>query len=89
MPGWKDKDIAELIDSLLVPAQWVRPNFSYRPSLQDVGDEMVLEAAIAGQADIVTFDVRHFRPASRFGIRVFKPNEALKTYQEGRSHGEK
>jgi putative PIN family toxin of toxin-antitoxin system len=47
-----DEDIAALIDSLLVPAKWVTPHYSYRPMLDDPGDEMVLEAAINGGADI-------------------------------------
>lgn len=88
MEGWADEDLFALVDSLLVPALRVQSAFSYRPSLQDAGDELVLEAAIAGQADIVTFNVRDFQPASRFGVRVFKPNEALKLYQGGLSHGE-
>ena len=78
-----DKDIADLIDSLLVPAEWVTPHFTYRPLLDDPGDEMVLEAAINGGADIVTFNVRHFGPAARFGVRVFKPGDLLKILREG------
>ena len=27
------------------PAEWVTPHFTYRPLLDDPGDEMVLEAA--------------------------------------------
>lgn len=87
MEGWADEDLFALVDSLLVPALRVQSAFSYRPSLQDAGDELVLEAAIAGQAHIVTFNVRDFQPASRFGVRVFKPSEALKIYQGGLSHG--
>ena len=86
--GWADEDLFALVDSLLVPAVRVQSAFSDRPSLQDAGDELVLEAAIAGQADIVTFNVRDFQPASRFGVRVFKPSEVLKLYQGGLSHGE-
>src|SRR6185437_9579287 len=52
--GWNDDDLYALIDSLLVPSEWVTPHFSYRPLLTDEADEMVLEAAINGQADIVT-----------------------------------
>jgi putative PIN family toxin of toxin-antitoxin system len=82
--GWTDKDLAELIDSLLESAERVHINFSYRPTLRDEGDELVLEAAINGQADIVTFNVRDFAPASRFGVRVLRPGELLRDiYEEG------
>jgi putative PIN family toxin of toxin-antitoxin system len=87
--GWTDKDLAALIDSLLGSAERIQVNFSYRPTLRDEGDELVLEAAINGQADIVTFNVRDFAPASRFGIRVLRPGELLRElYQGGLSYGE-
>jgi putative PIN family toxin of toxin-antitoxin system len=57
----------------------VRLHFLWRPQLGDAADEMVLETAINGRADwIVTFNVRHFGPASRFGIEVLLPSEALR-----------
>lgn len=57
----------------------VTPSFSWRPELTDPADEMVLEGAVNGLADlIVTFNVAHFRQAApRFGIRVIRPPEAL------------
>ena len=42
----------------------------------DRDDEMVLELAVAAQADrIVTFNVRHFPDAQRFGVAVCTPAE--------------
>ncbi len=56
-PGWTNADLHALIDALLVPADWANTSFSYRPLLRDAGDELVLEAAISGQADmVVTFN---------------------------------
>lgn len=81
--GWTDTDLAELVESLLGPSEWVETHFSYRPTLQDEADELVLEAAINGHADIVTFNVKHFGPASRFGVRVWKPSEILRVLYEG------
>ena len=59
----------------------VRVYFSYRPQLTDANDEMVLEAAINGRADvIVTHNVRDFLPsAHRFGIEVLTPGSIIKT----------
>lgn len=77
-PKWRDSDLHALMDSLLVPAHWAETNFSYRPLLQDPGDEMVLEAAINGQAAaIVTFNRKDFKPAERFGIHIVTPSELL------------
>ncbi len=88
---WADNHLAKLISSLLDAAKWIDPHFSFRPTLQDEGDELVLEAAINGNADIVTFNVRDFKPASRFGIRVLRPSEILQELHQGGfdEHGEK
>ena len=53
--------------------------FVWRPQLQDAGDEMVLEAAMNGQAEaIVTHNRRDFEPAAeRFGVEVLSPAELL------------
>jgi predicted nucleic acid-binding protein len=79
VPDWTDDDLYALIQSLLVPSHWAVTNFSYRPSLEDAGDELVLEAAINGGADkIVTFNAKDFKPAARFGIEVVTPGDLLK-----------
>lgn len=57
----------------------VEVRFAWRPQLPDADDEMVLEAAINGQAEaIVTHNRRDFeRAAERFGIDVLSPAELL------------
>lgn len=62
---------------LFVP---VTPHFLWRPLLKDPNDEMIVEAAVNGQAQvIVTFNTRHFgNAAHRFGIEVLKPGEFLR-----------
>ena len=66
------RDLADLIEPVEVRFRW-------RPQLTDADDELVLEAAVNGQADaIVTFNTRHFAVAAeRFGIPVLIPREAL------------
>ncbi len=57
----------------------VKLHYLWRPQLGDVADEMVLETAINGRADcIVTFNIRHFEPALKFGIDVIHPAEAMR-----------
>lgn len=67
---------------LFVP---VTPHFLWRPLLKDPNDEMIIEAAVNGQAQIIlTFNTRHFgNAASRFGIQVLKPGEFLQRITQG------
>lgn len=74
---------AEFVDGFLGElALCIHPveiRFVWRPQLPDADDEMVLEAAINGQAEaIVTHNKRHFeRSERRFGIKVWSPAELL------------
>jgi putative PIN family toxin of toxin-antitoxin system len=72
-------DIDAILDALGAAGVPVIPNFSWRPELTDPGDEMILETAVNGQADlIITFNLTHLRHAARrFGIRAIRPQEAL------------
>jgi len=67
------------VDAVLAMTEAVEIYFLWRPQLRDANDEMVLEAAINGQADtIVTFNQRDYgNIAKRFGIEVLKPSDAL------------
>lgn len=68
------------VDTLIAMAEPVRAFFRWRPQLHDPGDELVLEAAVNGQADaIVTFNEKDLRAARKgFGIEVIRPGEALR-----------
>lgn len=63
--------------ALVVP---VEVHFLWRPQLRDSKDEMVLEAAINGNADaLITYNVADFQlVARRFDIPVLRPAELLK-----------
>ena len=57
--------------------------FSWRPLSPDPGDDLVLDAAIAGGCDfVVSFNERHLRTAREFGIEVLKPAGLLKLIGE-------
>jgi predicted nucleic acid-binding protein len=66
-------ELAALIEPVDVHFQW-------RPQIRDASDEMVLEAAINGEADaLVTYNIRDFEAAGeRFGIPVIRPGELLR-----------
>jgi len=78
--GLSEFDIAVFLKDLALILNAVEVHFRWRPQLRDAGDEMVLEAAINGSADLlVTHNVRHFSDAGRpFGLRIVNPAEALK-----------
>ena len=73
------EDVRILLDAIASVAEPVRVAFLWRPSLRDADDDMVLEVAVNGHADaIVTFNRRHFRPATeRFGIEILSPGAAV------------
>ena len=70
-----DERLAALA-SVLEP---VTTHFVWRPQLADADDEMVLDAAVNGRADVlVTFNVRDFAVAARrFDLAVMRPGEVL------------
>ncbi|HRP12111.1 MAG TPA: putative toxin-antitoxin system toxin component, PIN family [Terricaulis sp.] len=73
--GVTRSDVHDALDALAAGIESAEPHFSWRPQLADADDEMVLEAAVNGGADmIVTFEVATFRDAAaRFGIDVMTP----------------
>lgn len=73
-------DVDVLLDAVAAVAEPVRLAFLWRPMVRDPDDDMVLEAAVNGNAQgIVTFNIRDFdKAASRFVIDVVSPGDAWK-----------
>ncbi len=73
-------EVSIFIDAVLAMVEPVETHFMWRPQLRDPADEMVLEAAVNGQAAaIVTFNRRDFGAApARFGVELLTPAEALR-----------
>jgi predicted nucleic acid-binding protein len=78
--GLSAAEVAIFVDAVIAMIEPVETHFLWRPQLRDPGDEMVLEAAVNGQADVlVTFNVRDFGEIpKRFGIEILLPRDALK-----------
>ncbi|MCC7241190.1 MAG: PIN domain-containing protein [Acidobacteria bacterium] len=74
-----EPDAQAVLDAVAVVAEPVRLAFLWRPMLPDVDDDMVLETAINGQADmLVTLNRRDFKPAvGLFGVDIVSPAEAV------------
>lgn len=73
--GVTQADVVNALDALAAKIESAEPHFSRRPQLGNPDDEMVLEAAVNGGADvIVTFEVATFRDAAaKFGIDLLTP----------------
>ena len=82
--GGTVEEIDRLLAALIAVARPVYRSFFWRPLLRDADDDMVLETALSGNADLlVTFNLRDFEPAaSVLGMVVVAPREALKQIKE-------
>jgi putative PIN family toxin of toxin-antitoxin system len=77
--GLSTRQVERFLAALASAVEPVTIHFAWRPQLRDPADEMVLEAAINGRADaIVTFNVKDFVPAGRFGVSAIRPANLLK-----------
>jgi putative PIN family toxin of toxin-antitoxin system len=77
--GLSVPDVDELINSLASVAESVQIRFLWRPLLSDPNDDMVLETAVNGRADLlVTFNQEDFAAAAKgFAVKIVRPSEAL------------
>ncbi len=82
--GLSEREVEIFLDAVVGMAEPVERHFLWRPQLRDPGDEMVLEAAVNGRADLlVTFNLRDFGPVpSRFGIEVMVPRDAIERIRQ-------
>lgn len=76
--GLSEGDVQALLDGLASVGTPVRLAYLWRPVLADVDDDMVLETAINGEAELlVTLNPADFGGASSFNLRVISPAEAI------------
>ncbi|MFZ3340222.1 MAG: putative toxin-antitoxin system toxin component, PIN family [Terriglobales bacterium] len=83
--GLRPEAVDEFLAELAALIEPVEVHFRWRPQSRDPNDEMLLEAAINGQADaLVTYNIKDFAEAGeRFRISVLRPGDLLKQ-QAGR-----
>jgi putative PIN family toxin of toxin-antitoxin system len=76
--GLSEQEIDTFVDFLCSVAEPVEIHYLWRPELSDPDDDMVLEAAVAGQCDcIVTHNTHDFQNAIHFGIQIVTPGDFL------------
>jgi putative PIN family toxin of toxin-antitoxin system len=75
----------EWIDALTESAELIFPTERATGATPDAGDEMVLECALAAEADyIVTGDKKHLLPLREFhDIRIVSPSDFLRRLAAG------
>jgi putative PIN family toxin of toxin-antitoxin system len=79
--GLLASDIDAILNELAGLIKPVTTHYQWRPQLRDPADEMVLEAAVNAQADaIVTYNLRDFGPAKRFGMPVLNPEQTFQRF---------
>lgn len=78
--GMSRSEARQFLDALAQLVEAVETHYLWRGRLRDANDDMVLDAAINGQADaIVTFNQRDFGAvAGEFGIDTLVPRDALR-----------
>ena len=76
-------DMRRLLDELAERVLRVHGWFLWRPQVRDPADEMVLEAAVNGQADaLISFNRRDFGDApARFGVVLATPGQFLRSIE--------
>lgn len=77
--GYAGPALTKFLTGVASVIEPVELHFLWRPQLADPSDEMVLEAAVNGRADmLVTHNFRDFREAAaQFHIHAATPREAL------------
>ena len=75
---WLASDVDAVLNELAGLVKPVTTHYQWRPQLRDPADEMVLEAAVNAQGSvIVTYNLRDFAPAHRFGVAVLNPQQTF------------
>ena len=78
--GLSERQVDIFLDAIIAMALPVETHFLWRPLLRDANDEMVLETAVNGRADVlVTFNLRDFGSVpDQFGIEALLPGEVIR-----------
>ncbi len=80
-------DIDDILADLAGHIAPVSTHYQWRPQLRDPSDEMVLEAAVNARAQaIVTYNLRDFAAAKRFGVLLLNPEQTFQYFNLRKSH---
>lgn len=75
--GLSVQDMGRILDALCRVGKPLKISYLWRPILKDPDDEMVLETAVQGGAELLlTFNEKDFRNARTFQIKIMRPGPA-------------
>jgi len=78
-----DSDIDDFVDYLCKIGEKRKIYYLWRPVLKDVKDDFILELAVESECDfIVTYNIKDFKGAEKFGIEAITPKDFLRTLGE-------
>lgn len=78
-----DSDINDFIDYLCKAGEKRKIYYLWRPVLKDFKDDFILELAVESECDfIVTYNIKDFKGAEMFDIKVITPKEFLRKLGE-------
>ena len=78
------RELGELLDAIAAVATPITISYLWRPMLRDPDDELVLETAVNGSADLLlTFNERDYAGAWSFAPIISRPGPALRGWLEG------
>ena len=82
-PNLTIQEIDDILDFLCQNANLRELFYLWRPILRDPKDDFVLELAVESNCDyIVTFNLKDFAGAEKFGIKAIKPKDFLQIIGE-------
>jgi putative PIN family toxin of toxin-antitoxin system len=75
--GIDESEVEQIVDALCSASEEVDLLYLWRPLVRDPDDEMVIETAFVGRADLlITFNVRDFAGAEVAGVPILRPGDA-------------
>jgi putative PIN family toxin of toxin-antitoxin system len=81
--GLASSYIDDILDYICLVADRYKVYYLWRPLLRDARDDMVLELAVASNADaIITYNKADFKGSEQFGVRIASPKEFLQQIGE-------
>jgi predicted nucleic acid-binding protein len=82
--GLSEHEVWQFLDAIAAMIEPVETYFLWRPRLRDPADEMVLEAAVNGNATaIVTFNAKDYgNVPDEFGIEVLRPGDVMRSLSQ-------
>lgn len=82
--GLNTEEIGHLLDTLCAVGKPLNISYLWRPILKDPDDEMVLETAVQGNADVLlTFNEKDFKGARTFAVKIMRPGDAWAERKRG------